>query len=514
MKLHTCNNQHSRFLIASAFLGFALIRLEPIAAQTNLDPPEAVSYRYVERTVYVKEPVTLEKWVEETQYETQMVKDYRPVIETEKRERRNVVKKPVTRTTMKEQRTVVQKPMTETRYREREIQETSYEDVTEIRTEEYSTPRSIIETRYREEPYTVRQKVTEDLIEVKNETVYKPQTSRQTVYYPTQSVTPVTDPNSRARMQWLPPGYVIDPVTGQSVWRRRGLHWVQHPTPVVTTNYWPSTVDQTVLVPETIQTRRPVEVSRYVDRTETRRVPYEVERIVHETSSRQVPVTVKRPVVKRSVEQVPYSETRYVDVEEVKQVPVTETVYEDVVEIEPYEVQVERWKEVTREVQVPKTVRRKVEYQEMREVAKVIWVKIPLDRDGRALSMGEPVSEEEMRSSSRYSSGFGSTTDASSRYQGEWENGSKNETTKRPHSVLVEESSSQDDQPMQPIEKDHKQPSADQKPTLNNSGRQNEDDIRNLTVVNRPRLDLDVRPASRPVIDPNHRQDVLSVERR
>jgi hypothetical protein len=515
MQIRYRHTQIKSFLIRSVILVLASWFGVAGYAQTgSVNPDNGISYRYVERTIFVKEPVTLEKWVEETQFETQTVKEYRPVVETEKRERRTVVKKPVTRTTMKEQRTVVQKPVTETRYREREIQETSYDYITEVRTEQVTVPKSVIETRYREEPITIRQKITEDLIEVKNETVYKPQTSQQTVFYPAPAVTQFVDPNARPRMEWLQPGYYTDPLTGQSVWRRRGLHWVQPNATVVTTNYMPSTVEQTVLVPETVQTRRPVEVSRYVDRTETRRVPYDVERVVHETVSRQVPITVKRPVVKRSVEQVPYTETRYVDVEEVREIPVTETVYEESVEIEPYEVQVERWKEVSREVQVPRTVRRRVEYEEMREVAKKVWVKVPIDREGRALSLGEPVSEEELRSSGRYSGGYRSTTETSSRYQGEWESRSNPETAKRPHSVLVEESGDRDDPPMQPIERDRKPSTADEKPTLNQTGSQNEDAIRNLSVLKKPTLDLDVRPAQRPALDPNHREDVLSSERR
>jgi hypothetical protein len=505
---------HNFFCLRLALAGCLYFSIEIQAQTQSYNPAEVAGYRYVERTIYVKEPVTLEKWVEETQYETKTITESRPVVETEKRERRTVVQKPVTRTTMKEQRTVVQKPVTETRYREREVEETSFEHVTEMRQQQYMVQRPVVETQYRDEQVSVRQRVSEDLIEVRNQTVYRPSTTSQTVLYPVTSVTPIQDPTVRPRMTWLRPGYYFDPNLSQSVWRRRGLHWMQPDTLATTTSYMPSTIEQTVLVPETIQTRRPVEVSRYVDRTETRRVPYEVQRMVSETVSQQVPVTVKRPVVRRSVERVPYTETRYVDVEEVTQIPVTETVYEESVEIEPYEVQVERWKTVTREVEVPKTVRRKVEYEEMREVPKTVIVKIPVDRDGRALSLGEPVSEEELRSSTRISSGFGSTSGATSRIEGEWNNNRKAEDNVRPRSVLVEETSErEDDPPMKPIESKPKGTEADERPTLNEGVRQNENDLKNLTVYRKPSLDLDIRPAPRPAITPHHQKEVLSVER-
>jgi hypothetical protein len=506
---HSKLKQAIRFLII--VVAWIMSFGAPAHAQTY-EPAAVSGYRYVERTIYVKEPVTLERWVTETNMETELVKEMVPVTQIETRERRRTVNKPITRTTMKEQRTVVQKPVTETRYREREIEETSYDYVTEMRDEQVTVQKPVIETTYRDEQYTVRQKVTQDLIEVKNETVYKPTTMLQTVYYPTQTMTTVPDANARPQLKWLDTaGYYTDPTTGQSVWRRRGFHWAQPECVAATTSLMPANVEQTVMVPETVQSRRPVEVSRYEDRVETRRVPVEVERMVSETVSRQVPVTVKKPVVKRRIEKVPYTETRYVDVEEVRQIPVEETVYQEVVETEPYEVEVTRWKEITREVEVPRTVRRREQYQEMREVAKVITVKIPVDELGRALSLGEPVSDEELKKSLPHSSGYGTTTGQPRQIEGAWDK-STEEQKDRPKSVLVQETKSS--APLQSIDPADgaKVDAADERPTLSEGSKLDSSEIQKIPV-RKPSLDLEIRPPSRPELGSANQDDVIAAER-
>jgi len=402
----------------------------------GINPGEIAGYRFIERTVIVKEPVTLSKWVEETQFETKEETEFRHITQVETKERRTVVRKPVTRTTMREERIVTRQPVTETRFREREIEETHFDLVTEMREEQFTVQRPVIETQFRDEQVTVRQRVSQEMIEVSNQTVFRPQTVSQTVLSPMQ--VPVVNNNTNTRIQWLQPGFYNDPTTGQNVFRRRGLHWVQSPTVSMQTALLPTTVETSTLVPETIQTRRPVEISRFEDRVETRRVPVEVQRMVTETATRQVPVTVKKPVVRRFVERVPFTETRFVDVEDVRQVPIQETVFEESVEIEPYEVEVSRWVPVTREVQVPRTVRRRVEYVEEREVERKIWVKVPVDRNGNALSVGEPVSESEMRSSLPHSSSYGTTNRAEPRYESSFQTRPQNAET-RPHSVLIQE---------------------------------------------------------------------------
>ncbi len=514
----TLGSKWNRAIRFSAFVLLTGFVFAVPASGQSYNPADVAGYRYIPRTIYVKEPVTLEKWVEETQYETREIKETHPVTEIEKRERRTVVKKPVTRTTMREERTVVQKPITETRYRERTVEETSYDLVTEMRDERYTVEKPVIETQYRDERYTVRQKITEDMIEVQNQTVYRPQTSTHTALMPTQVTTQSTDLHGRPHLQWLQPGYYVDPATQNSVWRRRGLHWVQPNQYSTVTGFIPTSVEQTTLVPETIQTRRPVEISRYEDRVETRRVPYDVQRTISQTVTRQVPVTVKKPVVKQYVERTPYTETRYVDVEEIKQVPVTETVYEEVVEIEPYEVEVNRWKEITRVEEVPKQVRRRVTYQEEREVAKTIMVKVPVDRHGNHLSLGEPVSEEEMRASNRHVQGYGSTTEQpSSRYEGGWNSGSSSTDSKRaPQSVLVDESREPDaanpGMNMGSVRSGGSVPDADKAPTLANDT-SSRGGLDRIEVRRESGLDTDIRPAHRPESSPNHQRDVLSTER-
>lgn len=518
--------------IAAISLAFCPGRLH--AQSGSFNPDEVAGYRFVERTVRVKEPVTVSKWVEETQFETRTETEYRHVTQTEQRERRTVVRKPVTRTVMREERVTTRKPVTETRFQEREVEETSFDFVTEMREEQVVVQRPVIETQFRDEQVTVRQRVTQDLIEVSNQTVFRPQTVNQTVLSPMQVPVVTTSPH---RLQWLPPGNTVDPMTGQSVFRRRGLHWVQTPTISTQTALMPTTVQTNTLVPETIQTRRPVEISRFEDRIETRRVPVEVQRMVTETSTRQVPVTVKRPVVRRSVERVPVTETRFVDVEEVRRVPVEETVFEDVVEIEPFEETVSRWVPVTREVEVPRTVRRRVEYEEEREVEKRIWVRIPVDRNGNALSVGEPVTEEEMRRSLPHSVGFGSTTRSESRSEPRFESTFRTRPLDedRPRSILVMETepptASNPGTEMQPLRpdvdrdfegEDRDTPSAaDRAPTLNENGSDENDrsslqrmnDLEKTTVRRSTMLDETPQPAERPDSREDRRKEVLATEK-
>ena len=189
------------------------------------------SYQLVPQTVCVKEPVTRTRWVEETVYEKQKVTSYKPVWQTEKRERTRTYRKPIRKTSLREERTIVRKPVRETKYRERRVEETSYELITEMREEQYTVRKPVVETQMRDEQVTIRKKVTEDMIEVQNVLTYRPMTVPQQQLVPVdvtvnQQLT-ITDPNARPRMRWLPPGDYMDPQTGQSVFRRRGLHWVQ-----------------------------------------------------------------------------------------------------------------------------------------------------------------------------------------------------------------------------------------------------------------------------------------------
>jgi hypothetical protein len=381
-------------------------------------PPAA--YRLVPKTIYEKRPVTQSRWLEETVLEKQRVTSYKPVWNTEKRERRTTVLKPIQKTSYREERTTVRKPITETKYREKRVEETSYETVTEMRDEEYVVRKPVVETQMREENVTVRRKVTENLVEVQEVTTMRPVVTTETQMVPTtvpvtQSAL-VTDTWQRPRLQWLRPGYYVDPATGLSTYRRPGFHWVQ-PTvaaqvTALTPALVPQQVNQTTYMAEKTERRRPIEISRYVDQVETRKVPVEVTRYVEETRTRRVPVTVRKPVTKVRIEKVPYTETRYIEQVVVNRVPVIETEYQEVTQVEPYEVEVASWKTITEEIEVPRVVRRRVDYETTETVARTIMMKVPIDACGVEIGPPTPLYEQ---SSSRtiqpmISSGTSTTT--------------------------------------------------------------------------------------------------------
>jgi hypothetical protein len=376
---------------------------------------DRTSYQLVPQTVCVKEPVTRSRWIEETVYEKQKVTSYKPIWQTEKRERTRTYRKPIRKTSMREERTIVRKPVRETKYRERRVEETTYELSTEIREQEYTVRKPVVETQMREEQVTVRRKVTEDMIEVQNVLTYRPVTVPQQQLVPIDVTVnqqfAITDPNSRPRMRWLPPGNHTDPESGQSVFRRRGLHWVQPQVAVEVASTVPVLAiregETTTMVPETIQRRRPVQLTRYVDSVETRKVPVTVKRMIEETATRQVSVTVKKPITKVTIEKVPYTETRYVEEVVVRKVPVVETEYQEVTEVEPYEVQVARWVTVTEEVEVPKVVRRRVDYETTQEVRKTVMMKVPVDDCGVPIGPAVPLYDTTSSGSEVISSGSG-----------------------------------------------------------------------------------------------------------
>lgn len=377
-----------------------------IAVSTVLPPAETASaqsdwtsYQLVPQTVCVKELVTRSRWIEETVYEKQQITSYKPIWQTEKRERTRTYRKPITKTSMREERRVVRKPVHETKYRERRVEETTYEISTEMREQKYTVQKPVVETQMREEQVPVRRKVTEDMIEVQNVQTYRPVTVPQQQLVPVDVIVnqqvAVNDPNGRPRMRWLAPGNYTDPVTGQSVFRRRGLHWVQPSVAVDVASTVPALAIQegvtTTMVPETIQRRRPVQLTRYVDSVETRKVPVTVKRMIEETATRQVPVTVKKPITKVTIEKIPYTETRYVEEVQYRKVPVVETEYQEVTEVVPYEVQVARWVTITEEVEVPKVVRRRVDYETTQDVRKTVMMKVPVDDCGVAIGPAVPL---------------------------------------------------------------------------------------------------------------------------
>ena len=381
------------------------------------------TYKLVPVTVYEKKPVTMSRWINETTKERKQETAYKQITQTEQRERKHVTYKPIRTTSEREERMVVKKPITETLFRERRTEETTFEEVTDYRDEEYTVREPVIETEMREEKYTVRKPVTQKLIEVKSTTTYKPKYKNQTELVPTTTVVPqivaTPDPTQRPRMTWLGTGYYTDPASGQTVYRRRGLHWVQPSvlTPAASTvpTLVPRETGKFEFVPETVEERTPIEVTRMVEKVETRKVPVEVKRMVERTKTRRVPYARKVPKTVVTTEEIPYTRTTYREEVVVKKVPYEEVIYQKVETFEPYEVETSRWVPYQREVEVPRTVSKRVDYEVMQTVPRTIMMKVPIDCFGNEI--GDPVLLDQAPildavpnpAASNISEGFGTT---------------------------------------------------------------------------------------------------------
>ncbi|MCH2182663.1 MAG: hypothetical protein MK108_11720 [Mariniblastus sp.] len=368
---------------------------------------DCVTYQYVPQTVYETVPTTRSQWVNETVYETRQVTTYKPVWQTETRERKTTVLKPVYKTSEREEKYIVRRPVIETTYEEREVRETTYETVTEMQEQRYLVEKPVIETEYREEQVVVRKPVTERMLKTENITTYKPVNVMETAYVPSVAVNNdwVWNPDAgRARLRRVSPGYYLDPTTGQMVYSARRLAWVRPGeyqmqstlVPAVT----PQVVNRTTYIPETVQRQTPVEMTTYKETVETRKVPVQVQKTTQSIEVRQVPVTVQKPVVKIRTEKVPVEKVTYRDEERVRKIPVNEVTYERVEKIEPYEVSTCQWVAETREVRVPKTVTRRVDYQVNETVARTIMKRVAVDAWGNIVS--EPSSQTVVTSSSTY----------------------------------------------------------------------------------------------------------------
>ena len=351
------------------------------------------------KTVYEKKPVKATRWVDETVIEKKQVTSYKPIWQTEKRERKQVVYKPVQETVEREEKIVLRKPVVETLYRDKTTEETTYETVTKYREEEYTVREPVIETEMRTEKYTVRKPVTKKMIEVTKTTSYKPVVKSKTEMVPTQvpviQLGSTPDPNARPRAQWLQRGYYTDPATGQTVFRKRGFHWVQPSVGAAAVGVVPALTPQekteVSFEPETTEERTPIEITRFVEEEMTRTVPVEVEKMVERTKTRRVPYEVKIPKTTITTEKIPYKRTTYKEEVITKKVPHVRTTLKKIETTEPYEVEVPRWVSRTEEVEVPKTVSRKVEYEVMQDVAKVVMMKVPVDVCGNPIGAATPV---------------------------------------------------------------------------------------------------------------------------
>ena len=375
-------------------LRLSAIALSCAALSTSLFTPPAAAqsssktYRTFAKTFYREEPVTQYKWEEKEVMETSYKKKFVPVYQTETSEKKCISYRPVKKTSERVERTKQLKPVTVTKYRERETQETAYDTVTEMREEQYVTRRPVTETVMQDKQFTVRKKVTEQSCERKEVTTLKPTMVAETTLTPTNVVVPSLA--GRPRAAFLRPGYYTDPVSGLTAYRRRGLHWVAPPAPVVPALV-PQTTNRLAYVPQVEQKIEPIEISRFVDQVETRKVPVEVQRMEERVETRKVPVEVRRPRQVTKVERIPYTETTYQEVETVRRIPVIEETMQKVETIEPVERTTARWVEKEEAIETPKIVRKKVAYTTTKRVPYTVMMRVAVDSFGNDIGEPEPV---------------------------------------------------------------------------------------------------------------------------
>ena len=372
-------------LIACACYVAVSFGAAPSIAQEDCD-----CYRMVPSTVYEQRPITVSRVVNETVYDTKKITTYKPVWTTEKREHVRVSHKPVIKTSEREETYRVFRPMIETKYREREVTETSYETTTEMREEKYRVRRPVTEVEYREQQCRVKRPVTERYLKTENITTYKPINVRETALVPGVEYENrwVMDPVSR-RLRWLPRGCYLHPTTGQVVYKRPGLHWVEDQQARLQTTarqtYDLKEFDRTAYVPETHQRQTPVDITKYVDEIQTRKYPVQVQRMQDEMHVVKVPYKVHRPVTRMKTEKIPYEHVTYKMEEHVRKVPVKKTTWERVEEVTPYERQVCRWVAETKEIQVPRTVCRTQNYEITETVPRRSMLRLPIKNNSRSV---------------------------------------------------------------------------------------------------------------------------------
>jgi hypothetical protein len=188
----------------------------------------------------------------------------------------------------------------------------------------------------------VMKPVVETAYRTECQTVLRPVTTCQTQYvdhgcFGDQLVMKPGLPATR--LTWQSATCAVDPATGQTVYQRAGLYWVQTPRgqyevqKVWHPNVVAQQVQQTNYVPETVTQQVPVQVQKMVAEQCVRKVPVQVCKIVTEQCVRKVPVTTCKMVYEERVEQVPYQVCKMVAQQETirvphcveKQIPVTYT---------------------------------------------------------------------------------------------------------------------------------------------------------------------------------------------
>lgn len=382
-----------RNMFPKLILAVALLPSMLLSADAQEKPPGCVQWKSYTDTIWVEQDITENRVINETTYETKEVTKSRPRWVSEELERTVTEEKPVKRTSERIVTRKVTKPVTTRKTRIKTRVEESFDYVTEMREESYTVRKPVTETVFEKKEVRVRKPVTKRIVKKEESTVFRPQETTQTTLVPGTLLVQGYSGSSRPRIRWLSRGYYGDPVSGQTVWRRPGLHWVDEPqygqaaVPVVV----PQQQSSTTLVPETIVEEKPVEVTTYVDEFETREVPVEVERFVTETRTRKVPYTVRVPKRKVIEEEIPYTETTYVDETITERIPYTETIMKKVTRKEPYTKIKESWETYTETERVPKTTTKRVPYVAKYRVPYYVEVRVPCDANGRPVARGQQV---------------------------------------------------------------------------------------------------------------------------
>ena len=357
---------------------------------------DCITYELVPRTSFKIQPRVLSGVVNETVMKAEQVTTYKPVWTRETRQRKSVVLKPIVKTSERVERFLVRRPIIETSYREREVEETTFETVTEYKEQRYLIEKPVIETQMREERVVVRKPVTTTVMQSENVTTLKPVTISETELVADSSIrNDLVLLTGRNRLRRLPSGFYVDPVTGLTEYKRRGLRWVPDQAlavqPTLETTLIPREVRRTAYTPETVEVRKPVQVTRFVDQVETRKVPVQVETTSRRIETLRTPITVQKPVVKIKTERIPFEEVKYREEVYERRIPVTETTYQRVERVEPYEVEVCKWVAETKEIRVPRTVARRVEYSIDQVVPETTWKRVPVDAWGNIVPTEQSV---------------------------------------------------------------------------------------------------------------------------
>lgn len=358
-------------------------------------------YRIVYKTVCEQRQMTAYKIVYETVYDERPVTTYKPIWETQMREERYTVAKPITETSEREEVYTVQKPVWETQMRDNSYTRVRYVQETAEREERYIVNRPITETAEREEVYTTLKPVYETSCRTETYTVMRPQTVCQTQMvdqggFVDQTVMKPAAPATRLR--WMSGTCAVDPGTGQTVYQRPGLYWVQVPRAeydvqrVWQPNVVPQQVQQTFYAPQVESRQVPVQTVRYEQERVVRKIPVTTCRIVQEEVVKKVPYTVLRPVEERIEQQVPIQVCRIVTEQQVRKIPVTtcRMVYEERVEQKP--VQVCKMVAVQETVRVPRCVEKRIPVTYTYNVPRVVCYREPIGPCGEPLSVSAPES--------------------------------------------------------------------------------------------------------------------------